>query len=236
MIIDRFIQELELNKEIQNVSIEKNAPINKIAEDILLEDISYLSQEFELNFFKNSDGLKIDWKRNAESILDAGECNVQGGLDVFFSSGKNIYWDDGDNSENEYDKFCRRLILLDKYERAYDSTRNIAVEINEQESKSKKLWYWNDEGDKYPLKLDLSNYFSNLLKTKAIINWQLFFIDFEFIYSKNNTYRNFFYGTTHMDTLEEMKLVLEVSKLFEKELFLFLSNKYDQTVKEFKKF
>jgi len=99
-----------------------------------------------------------------------------------------------------------------------------------------ELWYWNDEGDKYPLSLDLSNYFLNLLKTKTIINWQLFFIDFEAMKYKNKIFRENFYGVTHEGTLEEMRLVLKTSKIFEEKLFGFLEDRYKQTVNEFKKF
>jgi hypothetical protein len=236
MVIDNFIKELEDNKEIKNFSIENYTPIGEMTKEILLEDISYLSSESDLKFFKNTNGLKIDWGKDSENIFEAGECNILGGLDVFFSSGKNIYWDDDNSDENEFDKFCQRLILFDKYDKAYDSTRNIAIEINEEKSKIEKLWYWNDEGDKYPLSLDLSNYFLNLMKTKAIINWQLFFIDFKSVEFKDEIYRESLYGTTQENTLEEMGVALRTSKIFNKELSSFLEKKYKQTAKEFKKF
>lgn len=235
--LKEFIKELKKNINIQDVFVTQNDPISEVEIDIIAQEISYISLKNDFILFKSSNGLKINWsKKESDILFQSGECNISGGMDTFFSSGRDIYWGKEDLGNKKYDKFCQRLILFDKYDKTYDSSRNIAMEINKKKNKIKKLWYWNDEGDKYPLTLNLSNYLNNMVKTKSIVNWQLFFIDFESIQYKSKYYREWLYGLSHEDTLDEMRIALKTSSLFEKELFNFLKIRYNQTVKEFKKF
>lgn len=212
-----------------------HAPASDLAVDLICAEFPGIKKQL-LQSYIECDDFKLKWSfdQNNDAFIIEGESNIPGLLDMFFTTGENIYWHPDVTFHKTFDQFTKRLILLDQYLANYDGTRSVAIELNEDKVAIKRLWYWNDEGDKYPLSIAFEDYLDTLIQNKGIVNWPLFYIDFDQVNFKDDYAREWLYGTTIDGYKNDMKAVLEIAKKIDQQLYERLNERYKETVTMFK--
>lgn len=224
---------METNDEYLNI-------INKLVKDLLnhpeLEtghpsevlksnenDFSYFEEEYGILFsskiksiYKQVDGFSISWKYKN---IYSGEINmttigalVEGIYDDFWKDGLKKYKSKEDKT---FRQFWENLYSLDIFNESFDGTLRVVAEIkrNSPESQSPPLWLWNLAGEKYPLTLEIPQYWQKLAKTRGFIGWPYFFIDLEKCSFENANFNKYF-SSSISDAIPHMKDFLKMMPFF----------------------
>lgn len=228
-------QELLNNPRVGSIKLDLFDPISSLGLEIFWESFSLELQKGFLDFYKKSNGLAFEWFFNIGEKI-GGEAKIRSLLDTFSDTGEGVIWYKEMKMEKNGSRmleFCQRLRIFDRYETAMQSTRFVAFEI--ENNKIGTLWFWDTEGDKYPLSLQASDYFPNLIHAKAALNWQLFYIDLPRIKSFDSPFGSDFFGTTTSATINAMEEFLQTfSASFSNHPLEKYEKKYQQVKKEFR--
>ncbi len=198
--VDKIKVALLQNKLIHEFNIKTYAPITNMSTEVIYDVFKINFQKYDLDFFKFSDGMYFSWKYYKSTLLNfGGICNINSLLDIIASP---------------IDVYCpeellgsKKLVKFDTFDEASILSKYVLLNISTDNSLS--LWYWDEDGDKYPLNLTISEYVKQAIVYRGAFNWQYFWIDTDRITSNECSWAC---GTTVKNTIAEIKIVLNLMR------------------------
>ncbi|MCC6412883.1 MAG: hypothetical protein IT270_14560 [Saprospiraceae bacterium] len=181
-LINTIIKELNNNAEIQSVI---TTDIKKIGNyDIInlqrLGNLVFIPDI--ISIYELVNGFRASWNYKGRI---GGEINMLDIASVGLGYDDEFWKKDWKKYKTKDDKvfrqFWEKLSSLDIFENSSDSVIRVVAELESKhpEPQSPPLWLWHLAGEKYPLTLDIPQYWQMLGKTRGFIGWPYFFIDLE---------------------------------------------------------
>jgi hypothetical protein len=201
--------ELKGNPNIKDVMVRFAPPITDMVADIYTQIFSYDADPVLLRLYRTTAALKLSWYcTSGDDLTICGEANIQGLLDTFTEDSSATLGCQGKDegslaTDDAFGEFCRQMVILDRYEEAYQTTRAVTMQV--VAGQIERLWFWDAEGDKYPLLITPGNYLAHLVRARAMLSWQYFYIDTRFMEQQNSFYSEHVYGTTLRGTTAAME-------------------------------
>lgn len=195
LIKNKIIEELQ-----NHLLIKSGEPLPSL---VAREDIfHYFQEEYGIilsphiqSIYKEIDGFKISWRHDGKfsgeiKITTIGEL-IEGFLDDFWKDGLKKY---RSKEDKIFRQFWENLNSLDVFKDTYDGTLRVVAELKKKypEPQSPPLWIWHLAGEKYPLTLDIPQYWQALAKTRGFAGWPYFFIDLKKCKFEDTFFRKYF--------------------------------------------
>jgi hypothetical protein len=206
--LQRLKQNLQENPLIIEVDFHWEPPISEAGLDIFRDVFSVEPPPELLRLYRIANGIRLFWRyREGTEVAIGGEAGISGLLDCFAGDADVLLGFETVPEDTPYAAeflgLMRRMKVLDRLEESYQNTRFVTLEMAEH--RVRRMWFWDTEGDKYPLSCTLEEYLGHLIRARAMLNWQYFYVDLEGLDLRHPFYSQWLYGTTLQGTLDGME-------------------------------
>jgi hypothetical protein len=206
--LQRLKQDLQENPLIIEVDFHWEPPISEAGLDIFREVFSIDPAPELQGLYRIANGMRLFWRyREGTEVAIGGEAGISGLLDCFAGDEAGLLGfetvPEDDPYATEFLGLMLKMKVLDRLEESYQNTRFVTLEMAEQ--RVRRMWFWDTEGDKYPLSCTPEEYLGHLIRARAMLDWQYFYIDLEGLDLNHTFYSQWLYGATLQGTLDSME-------------------------------